>query len=311
MELYFKGDQNSALAVRHVSHILESKGQPIMDIAIDDINDIDESLKKVENTLGDEYPTLASNIESIKHTAEAAMGETIDIAKRIRELSIEGVAPSQDVIYQNLQKEGSAFVEYMSNIQRVMMSNFYEMNEIVEASRVRSKKTILEKVNDLRDSIVSYLQSLRYLSFVELYNQSKSHRNNKLEELENSTALSNWISLLKLSPTLNQYLKAKQEFLIKLINVHYEAKIEHNLRPQPYELAAVKESFIKDAMHKLFEEYYEDLSAQIRQNIMANEDREVAIQRLQAIIQNALQRKVDDLLEFFDEVINNEILQGN
>lgn len=182
----------------------------------------------------------------------------------------------------------------------------YHINEALSISKTFTKaqnKRILEMINESRDSLLGYFEAMKRLSLIELYNDSKSHRNNKLEELQYSTALSKWISLLKLEPTLKNYIKSKYEFLIKIAIMHIESKIDEGAQ---YEIDNAKRGFVKDAIHKLYEDYYETLVSQIRQNIQATEDRNVIINQLQNIVQKSLERHIETLAELFDEAFKEQ-----
>ena len=80
--------------------------------------------------------------------------------------------------------------------------------------------------------------------------------------------------------------------------MHIESKVEEGSKA---EIEFAKEGFVRDAMYKLFDEYYELLVSQIRQNLMANEDRDLIITRLQTIVQAALERHLETISELFDE----------
>lgn len=299
MELYFKGDQNSALSVRHIYHILESKTKGITSV-FESFNELEEDVQKVFN----KNPELMikARYDEAKDYATFIQDEVLTLIENINNLSMEdNVAPSRDVIYTQLQNVNQQLIEMMASYQRLLVSLFYEINEDLTQTTFRNKNVLIERMNDAKNNILGYLESIKRISLIEMYNQSGNHRNNKLEELENTTALSKWISLLKLEPTLKNFIKSKSEFLIKLAVMHIESKIEIGNKA---EIEFVKESFVRDAMHKLFEEYYELLVSQIRQNLMANEDRDVIITRLQTIVQSTLERHLETISELFDEAYN-------
>ena len=295
MELYFKGDQNSALSVRHIYHILESKAKSVTHV-FESLKELNDDIKKIDEKnneldIMNKYDVLSSYDLYIED-------EMIVSIVNLKNLSIDDVAPSRDVIYTQLQNINQKLIETMSNYQRIMLSNFYELNEEIEQSSSKNKKILIERLNESKNNILGYLESIKRISLIEMYNQSGNHRNNKLEELENTTSLSKWISLLKLEPTLKNFIKSKYEFLIKLAVMHIESKVEEGSKA---EIEFAKECFVRDAMYKLFDEYYELLVSQIRQNLMANEDRDLIITRLQTIVQAALERHLETISELFDE----------
>lgn len=309
MELYFKGDQNSALSVRHLSHVLNSKAQPLKDILLE-VHDLLDQLYNIESDTNESLldKTSLDKIELNKLIRE--FSDSIKyLSSEIKTISVDEVAPSQDVIYNLLQKLNHQLFDSASNIQTDIMSFFDQiiilnLNEINTSINEKSSEfiNIKERTLDIYDQALGYVQSIKNLSLVEFYNQSKSHRNNKLEELDSTTALSKWIALLKLEPSLNNFIKSKYEVLIKLCFLHIESKIENGSQ---VEINNAKKGFVKDAMNKLFEEYYENLSSQIRTNIVMNEDREEAIKKLYSIVQKALERHIDALSELFDEAYLN------
>lgn len=300
MELYFKGDQNSALSVRHIYHILEAKAKGVHSLfesfyeMEDDIKKFDESNKDLD---------IKGKYDHIKLYDSAIEEEILTTIEKIKQLSIDDIAPSRDVIYSQLQNINQRLVELSTNYQRTLLNLYFELNDSIEQTSTKNKNTLIERLNDSRNNIIGYLESLKRVSLVELYNQSGNHRNNKLEELENTTALSRWISLLKLEPTLKNFIKSKYEFLIKLAVMHIESKVEYRNKA---EIEFAKEGFVRDAMHKLFDEYYELLVSQIRQNLIANEDRDVIINKLEKIVQNALERHLETISELFDEAYDTK-----
>ena len=307
MELYFKGDQNGALSIRHICHILDSKKKTIGQI-LDSIRELDQYLNKSNIDDGDAeiYDAYTSyyDLLSLQYTYE---DEFTVITNMIKKLSMEGnVTPSQDIIFANLHKTNQMLLELVNNYQKQVIKLTYHINEALSISKTFTKaqnKRILEVINDSRDSLLGYFEAMKRLSLVELYNDSKSHRNDKLEELQYSTALSKWISLLKLEPTLKNYIKSKYEFLIKIAIMHIESKIDEGAQ---YEIDNAKRGFVKDAIHKLYEDYYETLVSQIRQNIQATEDRNIIINQLQSIVQKALERHIETLAELFDEAFKEQ-----
>lgn len=307
MELYFKGDQNGALSIRHICHILDSKKKTIGQI-LDSIRELDQYLNKSNIDDGDaeiyDAYTAYYDLLALQDTYE---DEFTTITSMIKKLSMEGnVTPYQDIIFANLHKANQSLLELVNNYQKRVIKLTYHINESLSSSKTFTKaqnKRILEVINDSRDSLLGYFEAMKRLSLVELYNDSKSHRNDKLEELQYSTALSKWISLLKLEPTLKNYIKSKYEFLIKVAIMHIESKIDEGAQ---YEIENAKRGFVKDAIHKLYEDYYETLVSQIRQNIRATEDRNIIINQLQSIVQKALERHIETLAELFDEAFKEQ-----
>lgn len=307
MELYFKSDQNGALSIRHICHILDSKKKTIGQI-LDSIRELDQYLNKSNIDDGDAeiYDAYKSyyDLLSLQDTYE---DEFTTITSMIKKLSMEGnVTPSQDIIFSNLHKANQLLIELVNNYQKKVIKLTYHINEALSISKTFTKaqnKRILEVINDSRDSLLGYFEAMKRLSLIELYNDSKSHRNDKLEELQYSTALSKWISLLKLEPTLKNYIKSKYEFLIQIAIMHIESKIDEGAQ---YEIDNAKRGFVKDAIHKLYEDYYETLVSQIRQNIQATEDRNVIINQLQNIVQKSLERHIETLAELFDEAFKEQ-----
>lgn len=295
MELYFKGDQNSALSVRHIYHILESKSKNVTPV-FESLKELNDDIKKFDEKNND--LDIMSKYEVLSSYDIYIEDEMIVSIDGIKNLSIDDIAPSRDVIYTQLQNINQRLIEMMTNYQRIILSNFYELNEEIEQSSSKNKRTLIERLNESRNNILGYLESIKRISLIEMYNQSSTHRNNKLDELENSTALSKWISLLKLDPTLKNFIKSKYEFLIKLAVMHIESKVEEGSKA---EIEFAKEGFVRDAMHKLFDEYYELLVSQIRQNLIANEDRDIIINKLEKIVQSALERHLETISELFDE----------
>lgn len=300
MELYFKGDQNSALSVRHIYHILESKAKNVKPV-FESLNELHDDIKKF-NEKNDDLDIM-SKYEVLSDYDVYIEDEMLVSIVNIKNLSIDDIAPSRDVIYTQLQNINQRLIEMMTNYQRIILSNFYELNEEIEQSSSKSKRTLIERLNESKNNILGYLESIKRISLIEMYNQSSNHRNNKLDELENSTALSKWISLLKLDPTLKNFIKSKYEFLIKLAVMHIESKVEEGSKA---EIEFAKEGFVRDAVHKLFDEYYELLVSQIRQNLIANEDRDVIINKLEKIVQNALERHLETISELFDEAYDTK-----
>lgn len=300
MELYFKGDQNSALSVRHIYHILESKAKNVKPV-FESLNELHDDIKKF-NEKNDDLDIM-SKYEVLSDYNVYIEDEMLVSIVNIKNLSIDDIAPSRDVIYTQLQNINQRLIEMMTNYQRIILSNFYELNEEIEQSSSKSKRTLIERLNESKNNILGYLESIKRISLIEMYNQSSNHRNNKLDELENSTALSKWISLLKLDPTLKNFIKSKYEFLIKLAVMHIESKVEEGSKA---EIEFAKEGFVRDAVHKLFDEYYELLVSQIRQNLIANEDRDVIINKLEKIVQNALERHLETISELFDEAYDTK-----
>lgn len=300
MELYFKGDQNSALSVRHIYHILESKAKNVKPV-FESLNELHDDIKKF-NEKNDDLDIM-SKYEVLSDYDVYIEDEMLVSIVNIKNLSIDDIAPSRDVIYTQLQNINQRLIEMMTNYQRIILSNFYELNEEIEQSSSKNKRTLIERLNESKNNILGYLESIKRISLIEMYNQSSNHRNNKLDELENSTALSKWISLLKLDPTLKNFIKSKYEFLIKLAVMHIESKVEEGSKA---EIEFAKEGFVRDAVHKLFDEYYELLVSQIRQNLIANEDRDVIINKLEKIVQNALERHLETISELFDEAYDTK-----
>lgn len=307
MELYFKGDQNGALSIRHICHILDSKKKTIGQI-LDSIRELDQYLNKSNIDDGDAeiYDAYTSyyDLLALQDTYE---DEFTTITSMIKKLSMEGnVTPSQDIIFANLHKANQMLLELINNYQKIVIKLTYHINESLSNSKTFTKaqnKRILEVINNSRDSLLGYFEAMKRLSLIELYNDSKSHRNDKLEELQYSTALSKWISLLKLEPTLKNYIKSKYEFLIKIAIMHIESKIDEGAQ---YEIENAKRGFVKDAIHKLYEDYYETLVSQIRQNIQATENRNIIINQLQSIVQKALERHIETFAELFDEAFTEQ-----
>ena len=296
MELYFKGDQNSALSVRHVYHILESKSKNVTSV-FESLHELKDDIQKISEK--NEDLKIKEQYEEVSSYDTYIEDEMTTLIENIKNLSIENnIAPSRDVIYTQLQNINQQLVEMITNYQRSILTQLYDWNEEIEQASVKSKNTIIERVTDSKNNILGYLESIKRISLIEMYNQSGNHRNNKLDELENTTALSKWISLLKLEPTLKNFIKSKYEFLIKLAVMHIESKVEEGSKA---EIEFAKEGFVRDAMYKLFDEYYELLVSQIRQNLMANEDRDLIITRLQTIVQAALERHLETISELFDE----------
>lgn len=300
MELYFKGDQNSALSVRHIYHILESKAKSVTSV-FDSLKELNDNIKKFEDT--NDNLDVISKYDELRNYDIYIEDEMMVAIINIKNLSIDDIAPSRDVIYAQLQNINQRLVEMMTNYQRIILSGFYELNEEIEQSSNKEKQTLIERLNDSKNNILGYLESIRRISLIEMYNQSGNHRNNKLDELENTTALSKWISLLKLEPTLKNFIKSKYEFLIKLAVMHIESKVEEGSRA---EIEFAKEGFVRDSMHKLFDEYYELLVSQIRQNLIANEDRDLIINKLQSIVQAVLERHLETISELFDEAYDTK-----
>lgn len=300
MELYFKGDQNSALSVRHIYHILESKAKNVKPV-FESLNELHDDIKKF-NEKNDDLDIM-SKYEVLSDYDVYIEDEMLVSIVNIKNLSIDDIAPSRDVIYTQLQNINQRLIEMMTNYQRIILSNFYELNEEIEQSSSKNKRTLIERLNESKNNILGYLESIKRISLIEMYNQSSNHRNNKLDELENSTALSKWISLLKLDPTLKNFIKSKYEFLIKLAVMHIESKVEEGSKA---EIEFAKEGFVRDTVHKLFDEYYELLVSQIRQNLIANEDRDVIINKLEKIVQNALERHLETISELFDEAYDTK-----
>lgn len=296
MELYFKGDQNSALSVRHVYHILESKAKNVTSV-FESLHELKDDIQKISEK--NEDLKIKEQYEGVSSYDTYIEDEMTALIENIKTLSIEdNIAPSRDVIYTQLQNINQQLVEMITNYQKSILSQLYDLNELIEQASFKSKNTIIERVTDSKNNILGYLESIKRISLIEMYNQSGNHRNNKLDELENTTALSKWISLLKLDPTLKNFIKSKYEFLIKLAVMHIESKVETGNKA---EIEFAKEGFVRDAMYKLFDEYYELLVSQIRQNLMANEDRDLIITRLQTIVQAALERHLETISELFDE----------
>ena len=296
MELYFKGDQNSALSVRHVYHILESKSKNVTSV-FESLHELKDDIQKISEK--NEDLKIKEQYEEVSSYDTYIEDEMTTLIENIKNLSIEdNIAPSRDVIYTQLQNINQQLVEMITNYQRSILTQLYDLNEEIEQASFKSKNTIIERVTDSKNNILGYLESIKRISLIEMYNQSGNHRNNKLDELENTTALSKWISLLKLEPTLKNFIKSKYEFLIKLAVMHIESKVEEGSKA---EIEFAKECFVRDAMYKLFDEYYELLVSQIRQNLMANEDRDLIITRLQTIVQAALERHLETISELFDE----------
>lgn len=296
MELYFKGDQNSALSVRHVYHILESKSKNVTSV-FESLHELKDDIQKISEK--NEDLKIKEQYEEVSSYDTYIEDEMTTLIENIKNLSIEdNIAPSRDVIYTQLQNINQQLVEMITNYQRSILTQLYDLNEEIEQASFKSKNTIIERVTDSKNNILGYLESIKRISLIEMYNQSGNHRNNKLDELENTTALSKWISLLKLEPTLKNFIKSKYEFLIKLAVMHIESKVEEGSKA---EIEFAKEGFVRDAMYKLFDEYYELLVSQIRQNLMANEDRDLIITRLQTIVQAALERHLETISELFDE----------
>ena len=296
MELYFKGDQNSALSVRHVYHILESKAKNVTSV-FDSLKELKDDIQKISEK--NEDLKIKEQYEGVSSYDTYIEDEMTALIENIKNLSIENnIAPSRDVIYTQLQNINQQLVEMITNYQKSILTQLYDLNEEIEQASFKSKNTIIERVTDSKNNILGYLESIKRISLIEMYNQSGNHRNNKLDELENTTALSKWISLLKLEPTLKNFIKSKYEFLIKLAVMHIESKVEEGSKA---EIEFAKEGFVRDAMYKLFDEYYELLVSQIRQNLMANEDRDLIITRLQTIVQAALERHLETISELFDE----------
>lgn len=296
MELYFKGDQNSALSVRHVYHILESKAKNVT-LVFESLHELKDDIQKISEK--NEDLKIKEQYEGVSSYDTYIEDEMTALIENIKNLSIENnIAPSRDVIYTQLQNINQQLVEMITNYQKSILTQLYDLNEEIEQASFKSKNTIIERVTDSKNNILGYLESIKRISLIEMYNQSGNHRNNKLDELENTTALSKWISLLKLEPTLKNFIKSKYEFLIKLAVMHIESKVEEGSKA---EIEFAKEGFVRDAMYKLFDEYYELLVSQIRQNLMANEDRDLIITRLQTIVQAALERHLETISELFDE----------
>lgn len=296
MELYFKGDQNSALSVRHVYHILESKSKNVTSV-FESLHELKDDIQKISEK--NEDLKIKEQYEEVSSYDTYIEDEMTTLIENIKNLSIEdNIAPSRDVIYTQLQNINQQLVEMITNYQRSILTQLYDLNEEIEQASFKSKNTIIERVTDSKNNILGYLESIKRISLIEMYNQSGNHRNNKLDELENTTSLSKWISLLKLEPTLKNFIKSKYEFLIKLAVMHIESKVEEGSKA---EIEFAKEGFVRDAMYKLFDEYYELLVSQIRQNLMANEDRDLIITRLQTIVQAALERHLETISELFDE----------
>lgn len=95
MELYFKGDQNGALSIRHICHILDSKKKTIGQI-LDSIRELDQYLNKsnIDDWDAEIYDAYTSyyDLLSLQDTYE---DEFTTITSMIKKLSMEGnVIPS-------------------------------------------------------------------------------------------------------------------------------------------------------------------------------------------------------------------------